>query len=128
MDTYQPIRELIDGVRARWRLLRLFRSTTLGAVGASAVLAGGLVAAQWTDRSPLALIAIVGVSAALAAGVLVWALFPLRHVPSDRRVARFIEERAPALDDRLVTAVDFAESGRSRSSPAPPAAGTTLPD
>ncbi len=33
-------------------------------------------------------------------------------------MARFIEERAPALDDRLVTAVDFVESGGSRSSTA----------
>ena len=96
MDTYQPIRELIERVRGRWRLLRLFRSAARGAAGASAVLATGLVAAQWTGRSPLALIALVGVSAVLAAGVLVWALLPVRQVPTNRRVARFIEARARA--------------------------------
>ena len=37
--------------------------------------------------------------------------------PADAQVARFIEERAPALDDRLVSAVDVAEaSGSGRRS------------
>ena len=44
----------------------------------------------------------------LAVGALVWAFWPLRRVPSDAQVARFIEERAPSLDDRLV------ERGRRR--------------
>jgi hypothetical protein len=118
MDTYQPIRELIDRVRARWRWLRLFRSTVRGAVGASAVLAAGLVAAHWADRSPVALIVIAGMSVATAAAVFAWALAAVLEVPSDRRVARFIEEHAPALDDRLVTAVDFVESGKARTAPA----------
>ena len=104
MDTYQPIRELIAAVRRRWRLLRLFRSTIRGAAGASAMLGAGLLAAQWSSRSPMALMTIVVASVALAVAALVWALAPLRHVPSDRRVARFIEEGDPALDDRLVTA------------------------
>ena len=123
MDTYQPIRELIDGVRARWRLLRLFRSAARGAAGASAVLAAGLVAAQWADRSPLALIAIVGgVGRAGGRRAGVGARRRSVSAPSDRRVARFIEERAPALDDRLVTAVDLVESGAA----ARPGAGAVL--
>ncbi len=112
-------------------MLRLFRSTVRGAAVASAVLAVGLTAVQWADRSPLALIVIVAGAAVLACAALVWALAPLREVPSDRRVARFIEERAPALDDRLVTAVDFVESGRSRSAMAPAGhmlAGSMLAD
>jgi hypothetical protein len=129
-EAYQSIRELIDRVRGRWRLLRLFRSMGRGASSASAVLAAGLVAARWADRSPLGVIAIVGVSVVLAAGALAWALASLRQVPSDRRVARFIEERSPALDDCLVTAVDFVESGASRTSPAQGAglAGPMLAD
>ena len=115
MDTYQPIRELIAAVRARWRLLGLFRATLRGAAGASALLGAGLVAAQWANRSPIALMTIVAVSIVLAVGALAWAAAPLRHVPSDHRVARFIEEGVPALDDRLVTAVDYFESGARAS-------------
>ena len=51
----------------------------------------------------------------LAAGVLVWCLAPLRRVPGDGQVARFIEERSSSLGDRLVTAVDVAHA------PNPPA-------
>src|SRR5262249_6532312 len=50
----------------------------------------------------------------------------LRRVPTDLRVARFIEERAPSLDDRLVTAVDVAASRRESASPA--IAGPMLTD
>jgi hypothetical protein len=116
MDPYRPIRELLDGVRARWRLLRLFRAVARGAAWASAVLAAGLVVARFSGSAPLALIAVVAVSAVAATGVIAFALMPAREVPSDRRVARFIEECTPALDDRLVTAVDFLESGSLRIS------------
>ena len=54
----------------------------------------------------------------LAIAALVRAVAPLRRAPSDLRVARFVEERAPSLDDRLVTAVDMVSSGRQTSSPA----------
>ena len=49
------------------------------------------------------------------------ALWPVRQCPSDKQVARFIEEREPSLDDRLVSAVDVAESTRSGSAPVWPA-------
>ena len=115
MDSYQPIRELIAAVRARWRLLGVLRATVRGAAAASAMLGAGLVAAQWANRSPILLMTIVAGSIVLAAGALAWAAAPLRHVPSDRRVARFIEEGVPALDDRLITAVDYVESGARTS-------------
>src|SRR5437867_1131798 len=103
MDSHQAIHELIDGARNRWRRVCLSDAAVRGGLGASVALAAGLLAAQWADRSPLALIAIIGVSMALASGVLVWALVSVGQWPSNRQVARFIEERAPALDDRLVT-------------------------
>src|SRR5262249_57545240 len=57
-------------------------------------------------------VALRGVLAVLAGG-----LTPIRHVPSDTRIARFIEERVPALDDRLATAVDVVQSQPRRGSP-----------
>src|SRR5438094_6599909 len=103
---YQTIRELIRRVRARWRALTLFRAAIRGALAAAAVLLVALVAAQWAARAPVALAATGLAACALGIGAIVWAAAPLRRAPSDLRVARFIEEREPALDDRLVTAVD----------------------
>src|SRR5262249_18148090 len=42
--------------------------------------------------------------------VLAICLWPLRRAPQDANVARFIEERAPSLDDRLVSAVDVVQA------------------
>ncbi len=55
-------------------------------------------------RALFALTAIAGDRCSTLAA-LVWGLLPLRRRPTDRQVARFIEEREPSLDDRLVTAV-----------------------
>jgi hypothetical protein len=110
VDSVQPIRELLERVRARWLAIRAFQATVRAGLAASAVLIVALMVvrgvAQWTGRPPVVL-AILGAAALLlAVGAVAWALAPLRHRPSDARVARFIEERAPALDDRLVSAVD----------------------
>ncbi len=53
---------------------------------------------------PLVL-AVVSVSA-IAVVSLVFALLQLRQAPTDKQIARFIEERAGGLDDVLVTAVE----------------------
>src|SRR5437660_733251 len=115
---YQTIRELIGRVRARWRTLSLFHAAMKGALAAAAVLVAALVIARWVDRAPAALAAIGLAACVLAIAALVRAMAPLRRAPSDLRVARFVEERAPSLDDRLVTAVDMVNSGRQTSSPA----------
>jgi hypothetical protein len=53
-----------------------------------------------------------------------WAFWPLRDTPSDERVARFVEESHPTLDDRLVSAVDLMKAleaqGSARSAFAEP--------
>ena len=73
-------------------------------------LAAHALAGFWT-QSPLTLL-VVGVVAVLGgASAVVWALRPLRTRHSDRHLARFVEERVPSLDDRLVTAVDVATAG-----------------
>jgi hypothetical protein len=55
------------------------------------------------------------VVAALSAFALIRALWPLHRRPTDRQLARFIEEHEPALDDVVVTAVDY----RSRPDASP---------
>ena len=107
---YQPIADLLARVRSRWRWLEGLRALVRAALAAAAVLAVSLLLGRAIDRAPIAL-AIVGSVGLLALIVVgVWVLRPLRHVPSDRRVARFIEERLPELDERLVSAVGATES------------------
>ena len=106
----QTIRELIDRVRARWRALIALRALVRGALIAALVVGAALVAARWTDGAPVALMVLAASAAVLAAGALTWCLAPLGRVPADSKVARYIEERAPLLGDRLVTAVDVAQS------------------
>jgi hypothetical protein len=118
MQHYEPIRHVLRRVRSRWRTLCVLKASVRAMLAASAVVGVALIAARGIDRAPLAL-ALVGAAALLfvAAGI-VWGCLPLRHVPDDVRLARFIEERVPSLDDRLVSAVDVVRSERYSSSPA----------
>ena len=107
-EQFGPIQELIDRVRARWRRLVLLDAATRGALAVALIVGVTLALTIWTSRAPVAL-AVLGASALAAViGALVWAAWPARRVPSDRMVARFIEERTPSLDERLVSAVDVA--------------------
>ena len=85
------------------------------ALSVSAVVGLSLAAASIASRvvrSPLALVVVAAIAVVLAASAMVWALLPLRQRPSDLRVARFVEEQVPSLDDRLATAVDVVSSGK----------------
>lgn len=115
MQHHEAIRQLIRRVRARWRMLRLFNAAIRGALGVSLVLALTIVTTNIVGQAPL-LFGAVGVAALLlAAAVLLWSAAPLRHVPSEKQVARFIEERAESLDDRLASAVHVAASPTSET-------------
>src|SRR5947207_2487234 len=119
MDShYETVRELIRHVRARWRALSLFHAAARGALAAAAVLLVALAVARWVDRVPTVLAAIGFIAGVLAVAAIVRAAAPLRRAPSDLRVARFVEEREPTLDDRLVTAVDLIGSDGQTRSPA----------
>jgi hypothetical protein len=114
-ERYKPIGDLLDRVRARWRTIRLLRATFRAGLAASAVLIAALVAAQWAGRSPFALASVAALSLLLGLGAIAWGFASLRRGPSNARLARFIEEHASSLDDRLVTAVDVLDSDRARS-------------
>jgi hypothetical protein len=107
MDAFQPIVELLGRVRTRWQAIRVLRATSRAAIAVSIVLAVSLIVVVWTARSPLAMGGMGLLSLLLAAGAMFWALAPLRGRPTDAQLARFIEEHAPSLDDRLATAVDL---------------------
>src|SRR6516225_701352 len=110
MTPYEEIRQLIGRIRTRWRALRAFRATRRAALILAAACGAAVVAARWISASPAILAAVTGGAALVAMTAVAWALIPLRRKPSDVQIARFIEERVPDLDDRLVTAVDRSET------------------
>lgn len=100
--------DFVHRLRQRWLWGYLLRRAAYGAVGILGwVLLTGVVAA----RTPLTPEALMGLraSAALVALLVVYALLlrPLRRLPDTVAFARFIEEREPRLEDRLVTAVEI---------------------
>src|SRR3982751_6317857 len=104
---YESIRRLLARVRARYRAVELCRAIVRMALSVSAVV-GLAVAAQTLAlqavRSPIALIAVAVLALVFAGAAAVWAAIPLRRHHHDLHIARFVEERVPSLDDRLVTA------------------------
>src|SRR5437773_656248 len=123
MHHYSEIRELIDRVRARWRALCALQAVVRGALIAAAIVGVAVVASRWTAGAPVLLMMLAAIALALALGAVAIVVWPLRRVPQDGAVARYIEERAPSLDDRLVSAVDVA-----RSSAAPGLADVMMAD
>src|SRR5712692_1132446 len=105
MQHYTQIRELIDRVRARWRALCALQAVVRGALMTALIVGIAVVAARWTVGAPVVLMTLAGITLALAVGAVAACTWPLRRVPQDGAVARYIEERAPSLDDRLVSAV-----------------------
>ncbi len=114
----EPIRLLLDRVRARWRRVSLFHAVMRAALAVAAILAVFFGLSVSMSRVPAAL-ATLGLSAfVMSIAAVAWSLWPVRRRPTDAQVARYIEERQPDLDDRLASAVDFiaAEPGRGEVS------------
>ena len=112
---YEPIRRLLARVRSRYRAIAVCHAIVRAALAASAVVGLALAAASVASlaaRSPIALAVVAASAVVLSGGAVVWALLPLRQRPSDLKVARFVEERVPSLDDRLATAVDVVSSAK----------------
>ncbi|MGE3521203.1 MAG: DUF4175 family protein, partial [Vicinamibacterales bacterium] len=107
-EQFQPIAELLTRVRRRWRWQTTLETAARAVFGVAALSGVALALAYAASQRPagLAAIAIVMVAGALAA--IGWTVWRTGRAPSDRRVARFIEERDPSLDDRLVSAVAVA--------------------
>ncbi len=124
----QAIRDLLDRVRGRWRRTTLFRAIVRAGLAVASVFAATLLLAlllRLAGRAPaisamappaLAVLGLAGII--LAIGAAVWALWPTRRVPSDQRVARYIEEREPELDDRLASAVEVLNGPAGGTLPA----------
>ena len=105
-DRSSELRDILATVRVRWSRRAFLRAWMLGAVTAGAMLMVGLLAVWLLAQDGIPLVLVV-TTVGLVAGVsLSFAFLPLRVQPTDRQIARFIEEQAGGLDEVVVTAVD----------------------
>ena len=107
-DGLAELRIALTRVRRRWLAARwlhgLARVAGGACIGVLAVIAVELFLAP--PDVPLLVAAGAALLATLAFGARV--LWPLRRPPSDERVARFVEERCPQLEDRVASAAALA--------------------
>lgn len=110
--TFDELLALLRRVRRRWQAARALRT----AAAAAAAVAGGLLVLLAADRllrpDDAAMVALAAAALLLAVAALARTVWRLRLAPDDRQVARYIEERCPALQDRLTSAADVARGGR----------------
>src|SRR5262245_30821535 len=105
---HDELRAAIESVRRRWASLvrrRAYARATAGAAFAI-VVAFGVDRIFRPEGLPLVSLMLAGVVLGAGAALVAFRLLPRR--PSDRQVARFIEERVP-LSDSLVSAIDATE-------------------
>ena len=112
-DRFAELRAILADVRTRWTRRALLRAWTLGAATAAAMLLVGLFAVWLVAHEGVPLVLAVIAAGAVAVISVVFALLPLRQPPTDRQMARFIEEQAGGLDEVLVTAVEKGSAGSS---------------
>jgi hypothetical protein len=109
---------ILADVRRRWTLRSLLRAWTGAVLAAAIITLAGFGAVSLIAREGLPLVITAGLVLVLSLLTLGYAAWPYRRTPSDRQIARYIEERVTGLDDVVVTAVDAGHrqdlSGRIR--------------
>lgn len=101
------IAALLASVRRRWVLTRAMHGTARAATLALLALALVLVLDLLLAPPDLAIAVVAACAAGASAGFAAWTLWPSRRGPSNRQVARYVEECCPDLQDRLASAVDL---------------------
>lgn len=114
MNSYESLLARIRQVRRRWRSQVLVRGISLFLVSAVALLVLGVWGADLFGFKPAA----VWTMRVLTAGTVLFVAWyflylPLRIRVDDVRVAQYIEERYPELEDRLVAAVEYGKMAPS---------------
>src|SRR5687768_1202182 len=109
------LQSTLNDVRRRWMRRAMLRAWTLGAAAATTVLLVGLITTAFIARDGVPLVFTSAVVLITALAGLGWSMWPYRRGPTDRQLARFIEERNPQLDDIVVTAVDYAARPQASS-------------
>jgi hypothetical protein len=107
--TMKPNDELLQRIARTRRKWKIFVGTR-AAAWALGIMVLAALAVLWTaekggEYTTLAVVALAGAAALVWAVVKTLAL-PLWRPPTDTQMARFVEERNPGLEDRLVSAVE----------------------
>lgn len=110
-ERVSELQAILAAVRARWQRRAVLEAWTLGAITAGAMIFVGVLAVGLIASQGVPLVLVVAAVAAIAFTSLFFALVSSRQVPSDRQIARYIEERSGDLDEVLVTAVDRQHDG-----------------
>lgn len=109
----------LHAIRRRWRTIAALRAAALALLAASLLLVAAALAERWLQPPDTALLALAALAGALALGVALARAWRLRHRPDDARVARFVEERCPELNDTIATAVEIRGSATATNTFAP---------
>jgi len=114
MAPHEELLRKIALVRGRWKAFLWLRGLAwvLGVTVASLLI--GLALAQSNSISGWTVIVLrLGLVAAFIFTVIKTLILPLRRTPSNTQLARFVEEKNPGLEDRLVSAVEAIHKSKT---------------
>ena len=104
------LRAALAGVRRRWMAARAMRAVTRLVAGLSLGLLVVLIVDRVLAPPDIPMLLLAGGALVATAVLAVLVLWPLRERPTDRRVARFVEERCPELEDRVASATEIGDA------------------
>ncbi|HUE86585.1 MAG TPA: hypothetical protein VMO26_10955 [Vicinamibacterales bacterium] len=106
-DRPVELEAILTEVRRRWTRRSRWRASMLGAAAAAVIVLTGWSAVALLAPDGIPLLVISGFVLATAIFAIARAGWSVRGAPTDRQVARLIEERETQLDDVVATAVDY---------------------
>jgi hypothetical protein len=98
---------VLDEVRRRWAYRSRARASMLAAAVVAAAVLAGWAAVALVAPTGIPLLIVSTVVVAISIFAIVRAGWSVRGAPTDRQIARFVEERESRLDDVVATAVDY---------------------
>ncbi len=98
---------ILSEVRRRWLYRSIGRASMLGAAAVAVVVLAGWAAVALITPQGIPLLVVSALVLAMSVFAIVRAAWAVRRAPTDRQLARLIEERESRLDDVVATAVDY---------------------
>lgn len=112
-EYYVELNQVLDQVRRRWQTVAALRAGARAAAVAAGLMGLALASYFIVTPSGLALVALAAFVVVAWLACAAWFIWSIRMRLDRHRLARFVEERCPELEDRLVTAVDLGDGGHN---------------